>query len=303
MLQITAHGKVVMNNKGLSFTETLISILLTSFVASAVMLWTKAQSSTLNGLSQRKHIDHLVEDIASAFADNDSFCTNVLAGTVLNTQIPALNYFNLDNTKLRSIIEVGKDVDGTALKVEDIRLVPQVVIDAKSMIADFRITFSQKNVLGPSHTTHGFPINAYVQNNKVVSCTVAGIGSLEINQRICELRNDGYAHYDPITKGCVNNPGVQWISGINPNSATCPTGFKIAASRFNTTAAYLACTTAAPIAAGLAPRTYTNGAVDSTPLYAAINQIDFDTETCNFYYGVGLTPPPGFIAKIKCAPE
>lgn len=292
-----------MNNKGSSFIETLLSIFLTSFLASVVMLWTKVQSSTLNNITQRKHIDRLVEDVASAFADNDSFCTNVLGGTTLNTQLPSLNYFNLDNTKLKSIIEVGKDVEGTALKVEDIRLVPQVSIDAHSMIADLRITLSQKNVLGPSHTTHGFPVNALVENNRVVSCSVAGVGSLVINERLCELQNDGYAHYDPITKGCVNNPGVQWITGTGPDSATCPIGYKIAASKFNATAAYLACTTIAPAAAGLPPRAYSNGAVDSSPLYAAINQIDFTTKTCNFYYGVGLTPPPGLIARIKCVRE
>lgn len=296
-----------MDERGMTLVEILMTMGLLALVILGSLHLISLLSKGTAHTNQNESIANTMAHLTSAFGNDDRYCTWILGGTLLNpansagTQIPAIYYYDLNGKKLSSLVTLNQPVDSkTKVILSDMRLKPVSVLDSQSILANLELRFSKTGETMGSDTIHRqIPIYAVTQNGKVLTCSTSPFSNKIINNRVCSMRSDGYAHYDPIKKTCVDNDNVKWFYGTTPFSATCGFGYKPAVAPSNPDPAQVIC--GAEITGGLTipPRQYSGGFTDDSLVNTWVAKVDTSKTTCTFTY-VAEVDSSSYRAKIKC---
>jgi hypothetical protein len=296
------------NQKGMTLLEVLGAVVIVGVVCFGFITWVHFFGQGISSGNQNDGITNAMTHLSAAFGGDDRYCTAILGGTALSTnvtgsQVPSIDYYNLQGVKQGNVITLNQITEKRSdLIVADIRLRPVSVINAQDIFANLEVTFRKgKNSLGSSEVVRKIPINATVQAGKVVKCSTSPTTAMNINNRICELKNDGFAHFDLTTNACVDNANVKWFTGPTPFTATCPSGYRPAVSALNPNPQLTACyAQEAESDAQVPPRLYTNGYVDDSIVQVWTAKVNGSPFTgCIFAYDATatLTNARG---RIKC---
>ena len=120
-----------------------------------------------------------------------------------------------------------------------------------------------------------------------------------ISDRLCEIQEGGYSHYDPVTETCVDDSGAKWFVSTDSSKASCPVDFKAATNQKQIGRNQKVCLSVSAVGTSILPRTYKNGAVmkANVNMFAAI--LNPTTSTCKFIFVAGANPA-GYTSSIKC---
>lgn len=306
-------------SEGFSLLEMLLSITLFCVTILFFTQWVHVFSRSTSLAHKDEGIDNVMVRVVDAFGDSETFCNYILSNIPANpnanpnlrltmaepggAQVTSIDLHDRTGLTLVNVLTLARPVEKRQdLIISDIRLKPVAEVSANEFVASLEFKFTRIGSPGSPEVFRRIPIHATVDpaTNYVVSCTAAAETSMQIQDIICEINSDGYAHYDPSVRDCVDNSNVFWVNGASPLEASCPSGAHIAASRLDKNAVSLACAAQGP-GINLPARTYQNGAVDEGANFQAWRaSIDSNFKKCVFVYAT-TTAISAYTSQIKCA--
>jgi hypothetical protein len=259
-----------------------------------------------------------------------------LAAGVLVPPYPAIDHYvrqpdqslAKDTSKYARIVETDKPVDANQkitvksilLKyVNTVPLTPPLPAEIP-VLASLEVSFAKSNSFGAPEITRKIPIYAKTQGGKMTFCSLSFSAGLLLKDLACKLSPMGYQHWNPnvnptgVTANppvgdCVDDPVVQWINGFGLN-AKCRPGMKVGVADIETAnptmserekASYV-CFIDSPPFMTPAPRFYTDGSSDSTPLYVAEPNLSIASSTCTFDIPAGKDGS-AYTNRMRCVPD
>ncbi|MEK6774458.1 MAG: prepilin-type N-terminal cleavage/methylation domain-containing protein [Bdellovibrionota bacterium] len=300
--------KYIDSNRGFSLIESLSAIALLAVIVFVFLGWVVNHKMGLNNISQNSEITNTMLRVVSAFGDEDRYCRDIIGPIAFNptetngVQIGAIDYYNSIDVKIPNgnVVKIGEPLaQAQGVTTKDIRLKPSVILDAQTVLANLEFTFTKSNVLGPSTNVQKLPVYLTLSAGSILTCSISLAPSLIISNRLCEVQEGGFSHYDPVTKTCVVNDGVKWFVSTDPLKASCPVDFKAATNQKNVGRNKQVCTSVSTVGTKIPPRSYKNGVVmkDNVNIFSAI--LNPTTSTCKFIFLRG-EKPADFKSSIKC---
>ena len=305
-LQLTSE--LLRNEKGLSLLESLAGLSVIGIVCFGFLAWVNLYGQNVTNLNQTEAVNNAMIEITSAFGGDDRYCTAILGDLPFSAQpsgtsVNKIEYHNLKGEVQGVVAQLNDTLKSREdLLISQIRLKPVVTLDTLQILAQLEITFHKKSASpGAQDIVRQIPIHTTLKDGKIVSCSTSPATALIMNSRLCEIKSDGFSHYDPETGECVDNENVKWFVGPTPYSASCPTGYSPAVSKLREDPQTIACDAIANNEMQpLPPRIYANGYIDDSILQiwrARAEGTPFST--CIFAYeeGVSVANTQG---RIKC---
>jgi len=312
-------GTSIWSERGITLLEVLISVCILGATVLAFIQWDYIYQQSASLVHKDEVIDNAIGKVVDAFGTSSSYCNYILStfpgnpnpnpNLQLNmsqpngAQVQSVDFHDSNGLILSNVLTLSKAVDARQdLVMTDIRLKPVAALSATNIIAKLEFKFTRSGSPGAPEILRRISINATIDpsTNYVISCTAAPDSVLSIEDTICNINSDGYAHYDATTQACADNPNVHWFTSTSPTQASCPSGYSIAASKLDASAADLACFSSGA-GINLPPRTYQNGVVSSGPTVTAWTaSIDSNFVNCKFAY-VTSVDPATYVAEVKCA--
>jgi Tfp pilus assembly protein FimT len=309
---------VPLNTKsGFSLIEILISISFFSVLVFAGAAWINLLNRESLSSNESIAIANALAQTRYALGDTDLYCTKIVGRLPNNTErpfdttnpqgvkIPSIDFYDPTlATNLGTVVKEGEPVDdrSTAL-TREIRLRPiSVISSGANAIILGSLEFSFTKVAGPNDIVRKIPLYVTVQNGRIKRCSTS-LATFMISNRLCEINNDGYQAYNPVTDECDLITDVDWFPGNDATrTATCPAGWFPAVSGLEMEPAMVACTSDSSAGMDMPPRDYRSGFVADDAMRGWSADYDAATKACRFVYIQGLTPVPG-ASKIKCAKQ
>ncbi len=302
--------KYIDSNRGFSLIESLSAIALLAVIVFVFLGWVVNHKMGLNNISQNSEITNTMLRVVSAFGDEDRYCKDIIGPIAFNptdangVQVGSIDYYNAADVKIPNggVIKIGEPLtQAQGVTTKDIRLKPSVILDAQTVLANLEFTFTKSNVLGPSTNIQKLPVYITLSAGTILTCSISVAPSLIISNRLCEVQEGAFSHYDPVTGECVEDNSVKWFVSTDPLSASCPVNFIAATNQKNTGPNRKVCNSVTTVGTSLPPRAYRNGAVmtDNTIVFSGV--LNPTTSTCNFTFLVG-EKPTDFKSSIKCIP-
>lgn len=308
------------NNRGFSLIEAVVGIGIVSVAALGLAHWLTCLSQGFSANLQNEGAMSMAEAVSAALGEDATHCTPNLQNLQLNpavaagkglTSIGTYNDLgNAQNTVLQvghptvvspaSNATVGVPTGADGLTTNALTVAPMIQINPTSVVADLSVDFTKTGVFGPVHIVRHIPLYLTVgPGGKVQGCETAPISNYVMSSRLCEIWNDGFSYYDPVSGNCKDIPGVQWQTGSGA-SISCPAGYRFAAYPQDPNAAQLVCqTSGVPAGFGLT-RNYVNGTNLNGQQNVGRSTLDVATNTCNFVFPAGGGGVP---VSIKCYPS
>jgi hypothetical protein len=293
------------NEHGLTFVEMAISAALVSVFALAALYWFALLSHEAAFHAEGLAIENKMLQVRAAFGDDDILCTKILKNQPLTSTsgatLNSLQFYDRDpanNTPLKEVLRLNQPIDSkTAVITTRLQLVPVSAINANTIVAHLEMTFAKdgKKFL----VNRKLALQALVQGGRIRSCSTSMSSTITMSSRVCEILDDGYYHYEPVSDRCVENSNIQYFPGIDTTKAVCPPGWRPAASKLNPDPGKVACHSDAPNSSTLPSRTYLSGFVDDTKGLGFVGTLDFDTGICTYIYAASVNPNL-YKTKIRC---
>jgi hypothetical protein len=297
---------MIKNQKGLSLLEVMIATGILATAVIALMTWAGGVGMGLGNINNSSGLTNTMIQLETAFGSDDMNCKYNLKNIIYNSSntsgmpIPALYFFNQDGSQAgaTAIAEAGQPLpDAKGVTVASIKLKPSVLLSATRAIANIELVFNKQNGSGVQTSVRRLPVNLTLSGTNIDSCSTSPTYNLDLMNLYCEIQKDGYSHYDPTTKMCVDDSNVQWFTSPTPQTATCPTGYKVASK----TGRGDVCQSIGSLYT-LPPRTYADGTIDSDPWTIVNYTLDLPTSTCNFVFMSGADLST-ITSSIKCVPQ
>jgi hypothetical protein len=293
------------NTRGFSFVELLLDFGIFAVIVIAFLGWVNFFHKAVDNLKKNDQVDNTMIKIVASFGTEDKYCEFHLKGKVFDPatglQLQSLDFHNDTGQDIGNIVTVGQKIEPNSL-IDTSKITLKTVgsTSAQNIITDLELTFNKvENGKVSDVVLRRLPILVTVDaSNVITTCSTAGQSIVVMKGRLCEVKSDGFEHYEVIGDECFLNNNVKWFSSGNPLDATCPSGWTPAVSSLNQNPAYIACRALGADVA-MPPRTYTSGTVasDVVTFYGAT--MDVSRTHCQFSYPADK-PISAYTAQIKC---
>lgn len=294
------------NQSGWSFLETLFALVIigTACLALAEVMRTASARSTAN--AQNEAALHLIDKLSESMSDDDSYCDHMLKGLAFNasnpsgTAVPQLSYHDLDGASGPVSVRVGDAIGQTGLILRELTLRPEYSVDANTVVASLQVTLSRTNALASQWSRYSLPVYAIVAAGTIKNCSLNATNQITLKQRMCEIKSDGWAFYDPVAETCKDDPRVVIQTGT-PTILSCSAGFKLAGDADDPIGSGYPCGVDTSDTVVSSTRTYSDGSTSPTNYILYKGYADYLSNSCIFATRAGADPSAAK-GTIKCVP-
>ncbi len=293
-------------NSGFSLIEITVALGILGVLVLVVANFSTTAMGFFSSMNKTSSIADLMEEMRFTMAAPNA-CTKNFGGRPLSMAVPlTLNSVSNYSSKLDALtgefLTSGKETNG--LKVESIRMVPQLQLTDTVIVSNLQVEFSKTGEgAGPKTITRKIPIFSKIRAGVIDKCWIKQeYASIEYNQMCTASTGGALNYYDPATGACTLASG-QWFTGTS-TSASCPPGASLPKGVQITDLTIYNCKIVEPSGGIFDPvlgiSTIYQDGIDR-PLRRATTMItaDPDTQSCNCAYGVEISGAD--IAGSSCA--
>jgi prepilin-type N-terminal cleavage/methylation domain-containing protein len=302
-----------MKSRGFTLIEVTISIAVAAITALAFGELARYFAASVTSSNQSEEVSITMSRITDAFGDSDNYCEAILGDLPLSptqvTPVDKIDFHNASGVFQSNIVTTGGAVDNRPdLTVQAIQLRPLGLVNTdpntgeQTIVANLEVIFARVGAPGSSTMIRSIPIWSLVEGGKISICSTSPANSFTVQNLICQIRNGGYAYYDPSIPDCQPTPQVTWFSGASASQASCPAGMVIATELGDSDPASTNCQTSASSVPLVPPRTYSNGVIDNSPQSRAIATINTLNTSCSFIFILG-TDTSSITTQVRCRPK
>jgi hypothetical protein len=285
------------NSKGFALIEIMFGVGIVAVSALGLANWLEILGRQYSANLQNEGALAIAESVTTALGNDTTHCSPNLANVPASgSALPAIKAYDDLGALQSEIVTTGVQVAFAGLNVSDLSILPLIPIDARSLVGDLRLSNTKTGVSGPIQVIRHIPVSLTVNSGQIGTCETTPIPSDVMRDRICEIWNDGFSHYDPTVGDCVDNPGVKWFAGTG-TSVSCGPGYRFAAYPADPNANNLVCQTLGAPAGRSLVRSYLDGTVLANPVNMSLNALDTTTNTCMFSFP-NWTAATGTISSI-----
>ncbi len=303
---INQNHQLPTGNSGFSLIEVTVTLGILGVLVLVVANFSTTAMGFFSNMNKTASIADSMEEMRFTLASANA-CTKNFGGRPLSMAAP-LNLPSVSNysSKLDALtgefLTSGKEMNG--LKVESIRLVPQLQLTDTVIVSHLQVEFS-KTGEGPGAkiVNRKIPIFAKIRAGVIDKCWIKqDYASLEYNQMCTSATGGALNYYNPATGECTLASG-QWFMG-SPTSASCPAGGSLPKGVAAGDLTAHNCKIVEP-SGGIVdpitgtPTTYSDGSTRPEKRAYSITSANPATNSCECAYGVEISASD--VAGSKCA--
>lgn len=293
-------------NSGFSLIEITVALGILGVLVLVVANFSTTAMGFFSNINKTASIADLMEEMRFTMAAPNA-CTKNFGGRPLSMAVPlTLNSVSNYSSKLDALtgdfITSGKETNG--LKVESIRLIPQLQLTDTVIVSNLQVEFSKTGEGAGSKTaTRKIPIFAKTRAGVIDKCWIKQeYASLEYNQMCTAATGGALNAYDPATGACTLASG-QWFEGTS-TSASCPPGASLPKGVLLRDLTIYNCKIVEPSGGIFDPlqgisTIYQDGVDRPMRRSSTMISVDPATQTCNCAYGVEISGAD--VGGSKCA--